>query len=153
MGNTYYKLYVQCVFAVKYRNAVIHPSWRPDLMRVIGNLINETGCTNMIVNGVEDHVHCLFHMKPTHEISDIMQAVKAKSSKWVNENGILQERFEWQKGDGAFSYSAWDKNKIFNYILNQEKHHEKQKFSKEYQILLDKHEVEYDENYLFDELI
>ena len=72
---------------------------------------------------------------------------------WVNENGILQERFEWQKGYGAFSYSAWDKNKIFNYILNQEKHHEKQKFSKEYQILLDKHEVEYDENYLFDELI
>ena len=153
MGNTYYKLYVQCVFAVKYRNAVIHPSWRPDLMRVIGNLINETGCTNMIVNGVEDHVHCLFHMKPTHEISDIMQAVKAKSSKWVNENGLLKHRFEWQEGFGAFTYSRWDVDKIYHYIMNQAKHHQSEIFKHEYIRMLKEFDVDYDEKYLFDELI
>jgi len=51
MANTYHKMYIQCVFAVKYRNAVIDKSWRPQLMAVMGNLINETGCQNMIVNG------------------------------------------------------------------------------------------------------
>ena len=101
MANTYHQLYIQCVFAVKYRNAVIDKSWRPQLMAVMGNLINETGCHHLIVNGVEDHVHCFFKLMPNIEISDVMQSVKAKSSKWVNESGLLSERFEWQRGFGA----------------------------------------------------
>lgn len=153
MANTYHKLYVQCVFAVKYRNAVIHESWRSDLFRVIGNLINETGCSNMIVNGIEDHVHCFFSIKPTTEISNVKQIVKAKSSKWVNENGILRERFEWQRGYGAFTYSSWDKDKIYRYIANQQQHHSKIEFKREYRNILKKHEVEFDEAFLFEDLI
>src|SRR5665647_34164 len=72
MANTYHKMYIQCVFAVKYRNAVIDKSWRPQLMAVFGNLINETGCQNLIVNGIEDHVHCFFKLMPNIEVSNIM---------------------------------------------------------------------------------
>lgn len=68
MANTYSQLYIQAVFAVKYRNAVIDKKWRSDLMAVIGNLINETGCKTLIVNGVEDHVHCFFGLKPSISI-------------------------------------------------------------------------------------
>jgi putative transposase len=94
MPNTYSQLYIQVVFAVKYRNAVIDKTWRADLMAVIGNLINETGCKTIIVNGVEDHVHCFFSLKPSISISDVMQSVKAKSSKWVNESRLMINRFE-----------------------------------------------------------
>ncbi|MEI6753097.1 MAG: IS200/IS605 family transposase [Paludibacter sp.] len=153
MANTYHKLYIQCVFAVKYRNAVIDKSWRLQLMAVLGNLINETGCHNLIVNGVEDHVHCFFKLLPNLEISEVMQSVKAKSSKWVNESGLLSERFEWQRGFGAFTYSPWDKDMIFNYVKGQEKHHDKQDFKTEYLETLQKHEVEFDENYIFEELV
>ena len=153
MANTFHQLYIQCVFAVKYRNAVIDKSWRPQLMAVMGNLINETGCHNLIVNGVEDHVHCFFRLLPNLEISEVMQSVKAKSSKWVNESGLLQERFEWQRGFGAFTYSPWDKDMIFNYVKGQEKHHAKQNFKAEYLETLQKHEVEFDEAYIFEELI
>ncbi|MFZ4726479.1 MAG: IS200/IS605 family transposase, partial [Paludibacter sp.] len=153
MSNTYHKMYIQCVFAVKYRNAVINKSWRSELMAVMGNLVNETGCHNLIVNGVEDHVHCFFGLIPNIEVSEVMQRVKAKSSKWVNESGILQERFEWQRGFGAFSYSPWDKDMIFNYVKNQEIHHTTDNFRKEYTDLLKKHEVEFDEAYIFDDLI
>lgn len=152
MGNTYHKMYIQCVFAVKYRNATIDKSWRAQLMAVLGNLINETGCHNLIVNGVDDHVHCFFVLIPTIEVSEVMQSVKAKSSKWVNESGLLRERFEWQRGYGAFSYSTWDKDMIFNYIENQEKHHAKQNFKAEYIQTLEKHEVEYEESFIFEEL-
>lgn len=86
MPNTYSQLYIQTVFAVKYRNAVIDKAWREKLMALIGNLINEIGCKTIIVNGVEDHVHCFFSLQPKLAISDVMQSVKAKSSKWVNEN-------------------------------------------------------------------
>jgi REP element-mobilizing transposase RayT len=153
MANTYHQLYIQCVFAVKYRNAVIDKSWRPQLMAVLGNLINETGCHNLIVNGVEDHVHCFFRLLPNIEVSEVMQSVKAKSSKWVNESGLLNERFEWQRGFGAFTYSPWDQDMIFNYVKGQEKHHDKQDFKTEYLDTLQKHEVEFDESYIFEELI
>ena len=58
MANTYHQIYLQAVFVVKYRQAVISKEWKQQLQGVIGNLINETGCKTIIVNGVEDHVHC-----------------------------------------------------------------------------------------------
>ncbi len=60
MANSYHQIYLQTVFAVKYRSAVLDKSWRPVLQGVLGNLINETGCKTIIVNGVEDHMHCFF---------------------------------------------------------------------------------------------
>ena len=57
MANTYHQIYLQTVFAVKYRKAVIDKEWKGNLFGVIGNLINETKCNTIIVNGVEDHVH------------------------------------------------------------------------------------------------
>ena len=54
MANTYHQIYLQTVFAVKYRQAVLDKTWRSIVQGVIGNLINETGCKTMIVNGVED---------------------------------------------------------------------------------------------------
>lgn len=95
MGNTFSQVYIQAIFAVKYRNAVIAPSWKRDLIKVIANLINETGCKTLIVNGLEDHIHCFFVLKPSLSISDLMQNVKAKSSKWINETNLIKERFEW----------------------------------------------------------
>ena len=105
MSNTYHRIYIQTVFAVKYRKALIDKAWKSELCGVIGNLINETGCKTLIVNGVEDHVHCFFSLKPSLSISDVMQSAKAKSSKWINQTGYLSHRFEWQRGFGAFSYS------------------------------------------------
>jgi len=153
MANTYHKMYIQAVFAVKYRDAVINKAWRPQLLGVLGNLINETGCKTIIVNGVEDHVHCFFSLKPPVSISDLMQEVKAKSSKWVNENGLLRQRFEWQSGYGVFSYSHRDIDMLFHYIENQEIHHSDLTFKKEYLDMLIEYEVEYDENYILDDLI
>jgi len=153
MPNTYSQLYIQAVFAVKYRNAVIDKSWRQNLMAVIGNLINETGCKTIIVNGVEDHVHCFFILQPKLSISDVMQSVKAKSSKWVNESKLILNRFEWQRGFGAFSYSKSHVDNVYNYIANQEAHHHKETFKEEYTKLLKAFGVEYDEDYYFEALL
>ncbi len=146
-------MHVQAVFAVKYREAVINKEWKHDLLAVIGNLINETDCKNIIVNGVEDHVHCFFGLKPRLSIADVMQSAKAKSSKWVNESGLLKHRFEWQVGYGCFSYSHSHADKVFRYIQNQEVHHKKQSFRDEYISMLRKFEVNFDEQYLFEALI
>lgn len=153
MPNSYTQLYIQAVFAVKYREAIIHKEWKEQLMAVIGNLINETGCKTFIVNGVEDHVHCFFGLKPSIALSEVMQQAKAKSSKWVNESGLLRSRFEWQVGYGAFSYSRSHIDRVYRYIQNQEAHHRKETFREEYIQLLEKFGVQYDPQYLFEELV
>jgi len=152
MSNSYTQIYIQAVWAVKYRNAQLDKKWRKDLFAVIGNLINETGCQTLIINGVEDHVHCFFKLKPTISISELMQIVKARSSKWLNESGNIDFRFEWQRGYGAFSYDESAIKNVYNYILNQETHHQKNKFKTEYIETLEKFKIDYDDQYLFKEL-
>lgn len=98
MANTYHQIYLQTVFAVKYRNAVLDNSWRSQLFGVIGNLINEANCKSIIVNGVVDHVHCFLGLKPVVSVSELMKTVKAKSSKYINDHKLTPERFKWQEG-------------------------------------------------------
>ncbi|WP_395802866.1 IS200/IS605 family transposase [Daejeonella sp.] len=152
MANTYHQIYIQAVFAVKYRAAVLDKDWRATVFSVIGNIINETGCKTIIVNGVEDHAHCFFGLKPTISISELMKTVKAKSSKYINDNRLLLNRFEWQEGYGAFSYSNTQIDVVFNYIKNQEKHHAKETFKEEYVATLEKFQIPYDERFIFEDL-
>ena len=153
MANTYHQVYLHFIFAVKYRNAVLDKKWRSTVFGVIGNLINETGCKTIIVNGVEDHVHCFLGLKPVVSMSELMKTVKAKSSKYINDHQLTKGRFEWQEGYGVFSYSHSQIDKVFHYITNQEEHHKKQLFRDEYLEHLNKFQIPYDERYIFEELI
>lgn len=152
MPNTYHKIYIQTIFSVKYRNGIINLEWEGKLHSVIGNLINQAGGKPILINGMEDHVHCFFHAKPATSISDMMKSVKAKSSKWINDEGLLPHRFEWQSGFGCFSYGHSQKNDVYHYISNQKEHHKRMTFREEYEKLLKMFEIDYDERFLFKEL-
>jgi REP element-mobilizing transposase RayT len=152
MANTYYKIYIQAIFAVKYRKGLINQEWEPKLHSVLGNLIIQSGGKPIIINGVEDHVHCFFHGKPSIAISEIMKSVKSKSSKWINANGFLRHRFAWQKGFGCFSYGHSQKNDMYRYVSNQKQRHKVMSFKEEYERLLKIFDVDYEEKYLFSPL-
>lgn len=145
MANTYHQIYLQTVFAVKYRNAVLNKSWRNQLLGVIGNLINEAGCKTIIVNGVEDRVHCFFGLKPVVSVSELMKAVKVKSSKYINDHSLTSAHFEWKVGYGVFSYNQSAVDTVYKYIQNQEEHHKAQNFRDEYLGLLEEFKIEFDE--------
>jgi len=153
MANTYHQIYLQIVFAVKYRAAVLNKNWRKQVFGVIGNLINEANSKTIIVNGVEDHVHCFVGLRPAVSVSELMKTVKAKSSKYINDHRLTPDRFEWQEGYGVFSYHQSLVDTVFNYIQNQEQHHSVLTFAEEYLNLLNEFNVEYDEQYIFHELI
>ncbi len=162
MANTYHQIYLQTVFEVKYRMAVIDKAWKNDLFAVIGNLINETKCKTIIVNGVEDHVHCFVGLKLVVSVSELMKTVIAKSSKYINDHSLTAGRFEWQEarlndaagqGYGVFSYHQSQVDAVYRYIKNQEGHHNIQTFREEYLDLLREFKVEYDEQYIFQDLL
>jgi putative transposase len=62
----------------------------------------------------------------------------------------VRGHFNWQEGFGAFSYSKSHVDRVCKYILDQERHHQKQTFKHEYVGLLDKFEVDYEDRFLFD---
>ena len=149
MANTYTQIHIQTVFAVKFREGLIRPEFKSELFGYIGQTINDLGHKTLIVNGVSDHVHCFFGFRPTQSLSDMMREVKANASGWINEKRFLKHRFEWQEGYGAFSYSKSQIDAVMKYVLNQEAHHKKRSFRDEYEDMLTKFEVDYDERYIF----
>ena len=100
------------------------------------------GCPVKIINGMPDHVHCLFLLNGQKSIADVIKQVKGSTSHWVNEQNLISEKFAWQTGYGAFSVSESQLSKVFQYIRNQKIHHAKTSFSKEYEEFIKLHGLE-----------
>jgi REP element-mobilizing transposase RayT len=150
MANTYSQISIHSVFAVKGRENLIAHNWRDDLHKYISGIITGNGAKSLAVGGWRDHVHIFFGMPVTNSISDFMNSVKANSSKWINEQGLIKEKFQWQSGYGAFSYSRSQRDKVINYIMTQEEHHKSKTFKEEYLKMLSDFGIQYDEKYLFE---
>jgi len=153
MPNTYTQIHIQFVFAVKYRDGILNSSFKGELYQYISGILKPHNHKLLAINGMPDHIHIFIGMRPTQSISDLMQDIKGSSSKWINEKKFLNRKFEWQEGYGAFSYSKSHVNSVINYIKNQEEHHKKESFREEYLTFLKKFEIEYDERYIFKDLI
>jgi putative transposase len=151
MPNTYTQVHIQIVFAVKYRQASIQKSWKDDLYKYITGTVQAYDHKMLAINGVEDHIHLLIGMRPTQSLSDLLQDIKAGSSKWINDNKLTSRKFEWQGGYAAFSYSKSHVPNVIRYIHHQEEHHRKKTFLEEYEDFLRKFEVDYDRRYIFKE--
>lgn len=103
----------------------------------------------IIVNGVADHVHLFIGLKPSISISNLVRDVKRSSSLFINEQKWLRTNFRWQEGYGVFSYSKSHIENVYHYIKNQENHHMKKTFEKEYLNFLKEYDIEFDEKFLF----
>ncbi len=150
MAGTYSQIYIQIVFAVKGRQNLIGKAWNKDLHKYIAGIIKGKGQKPIIVNGMADHIHIFVGLRPSMRISDLVRDIKNNSTNFVNDNGWVNRKFCWQGGYGAFSYGHSQIKTVYNYILNQEKHHRQKTFREEYHEFLDKFEITHDEKYLFD---
>ena len=153
MPNTYTQIHIQFVFAVKFRNSIIQSSWKDELYKYITGIVQANKHKLIAINGMPDHVHVFIGMRPSQSISDLMQDVKGNSSKWINDKKRTPYHFEWQEGYGAFSYGKSQIKNVIAYIENQEQNHRVKTFREEYIEFLQKFVIEYDERYIFQELI
>jgi len=149
MANTYTQIHIQTVFAVQHRNGLINPHWKSKLYGYITGIIQNHGHKVLQINGMPDHIHILIGFRPTQALSDLMKLVKQESTKWIKSNGLVDDKFSWQAGFGAFSYSKADVPNVIKYIQNQEIHHQKVSFHDEYLNFLKDFEVEFDARFIF----
>jgi putative transposase len=150
MANTFTQLYVHIVFAVKGRQNLISGKFKEELQKFINGITVNKGQKLLAVNCMPDHTHILIGIKPEKAIADIVRDIKANSSRFINEKKWITGKFNWQEGYGGFSYSHSQLSKVIKYIENQEKHHKKQTFKEEYISILEKFNVEYKNEHLFD---
>lgn len=148
--STYSNLYIQIIFAVKGRQSLINPKWEDELYKYITGIVQRKGHKMIVINGVPDHIHFFIGLNPSYSISDLVREVKKSSNEFIKQNNLSRDNFSWQGGFGAFSYSKSDIDRVVKYILNQKEHHKKQSFKEEYLLFLNKHEIEYNEKYLFE---
>jgi len=149
MANTYTQIHIQAIFAVQNRECIIQKQWKDELYKYMSGIVKNNNHKILSINGMPDHVHLLFGMRPVQSLSDLMQDIKGSSSKWINDKNFIKDKFSWQEGYGAFSYSKSQLSEVVKYIERQEEHHKKKTFMEEYKGFLEKFEIEYDERYVF----
>ncbi len=150
MANTYSQLIIQIVFAVNGRDNLISSKNREELEKYISGIIENKGQRMLAIYIMPNHAHILVGMQPNMAVSDLTRDIKSNSSKFINQSKWVKGKFSWQEGFGSFSYSKSQIDSVVNYILNQEQHHKKMTFKQEYLEFLDKFNIEYKEEYLFD---
>jgi REP element-mobilizing transposase RayT len=148
--GTFTQMYVQLVFAVKHREALLTKDFRGRVFEYMSGTITNLRHKSIIVNGTSNHVHILIGLNPTISVSDTVHDIKRSSSLFINNEKLCSERFSWQEGYGGFTYSRSQIANVYKYIENQESHHHKKTFRKEYLDMLLENEIEYDEQFLFD---
>jgi len=149
MPQSLSQIYIHLVFSTKNRQPFIADEIAPDLYAYMAKVFyDECRSPAKIIGGVEDHIHALFNLSRTWCTADVVEAIKTSTSKWMKTQDV--RRFAWQTGYGAFSVSRSNIGAVQSYIRNQREHHRKQDFKDEYRGLLKKHDVEYDERYVWD---
>ncbi len=151
MSQTHHGLLIHVVFSTKLRYPLIKPHWQDELYAFVGGACREHKATLLCAGGVEDHVHLLLKVHPAFAIADTVRHLKANASRWVNNHRKVTARSEWQRGYGAFPVSQSMAGTVKDYIHRQKEHHQQQTFRDEYLQMLKRHQVNFDERYVFDE--
>jgi len=150
MANTFSQIYIQTVFAVSGRLALITPDFKEELHKYITGIITKQDRKLIRINSMPDHLHILTGVKPAMALANLVRDIKSDSSEWINRKKLARGKFAWQEGYGAFSYGHSQLDTIVRYIMNQEQHHSRRSFKDEYLTLLRKFEIDFNEEYVFE---
>lgn len=147
--DVFTQLYIQLVFSPKPKTPILRVEHQTELFKYVSRLVDIMGHKSLGVNGMYDHIHIFYGMKPDLSVSETVKEIKRLSTSFIKEKGFARG-FHWQHGYGAFSYSRSQLDNVISYIKNQKDHHKKFCFEDEYKSLLKLFGIEFNEKYLFD---
>ncbi len=150
MANTYTQCYFHLVFAVKNRDALIAKDWKDEVEKYITGIVQNHKHKMLAIYSMPDHIHILIGYNVNQLIPDLIEEIKTSSNAWIKQKRLSKFRFEWQKGYGAFTHSHQQIDVVVKYILSQEEHHKKRPFKEEYHEMLEKNEIAFEQEYLFE---
>ena len=149
MAHTLSDLLVHAVFSTAERRPALGKSIQARLFGYMAGIVRARGGVAHIVGGAEDHVHLLLTVPASSSVADMLRFVKGNSSRWLNRQFPRTGKFAWQRGYAAFSVSRSRYRDVYSYIAGQEVHHRRISFQQELVAFLKKHQIEYDERYIW----
>lgn len=150
MPQSLHVKYPHLVFSTKNREALITGDIESRLYEYMGGIVRDFGAVCIEINGMPDHVHLIIRDSKSIDDVKFIKELKGSSSRWVNENLDLPNRFSWQAGYGWFSVGPANLENACSYVKRQKEHHKKITFQDEYRKFLEQYKVEYDERYVWD---
>jgi len=150
MPSAYTQNFYHTVFSTKHRAMLITPDLEERLYPFMGGIVRDLRCALLAINGMPDHVHLLVRYRADLSHSEMLQQVKGRSSKWINETWPQRGRFSWQEGYGGFTVSKSSVPEVEAYIARQKEHHQRMDFKTEFLQPLRQHAIEFDEDEIFE---
>jgi len=138
MQHSFVKNWIHLIWTTKNRERNLHVDLRVALFNHLVEKAEELNILIEKINVQPEHIHLLFNLPSDKKLKDMVKQLKGESSRWINENGLVQDRFQWQRGYGAFSVSASQIETVRNYIHNQDEHHRRRTSTEEYDMLIKK---------------
>ena len=132
MSHSINKIWIHAIWATKDRIPLINDCIERNVYQFISEQFIELGCQVRIINGMPDHIHCLFLLNSQKSIAEVMKQIKGSSSHYINKNDMIADKFSWQTGYAAYSISESGVEKVFQYIKNQKSHHQRNTFQQKY---------------------
>jgi REP element-mobilizing transposase RayT len=143
-------VYIHLVFSTKERRPFLRDETiRASVHSYLGGISKQLGCAPIITGDVEDHVHILARFGRTTTQAEWVKELKRVSSLWIKQQYSIRD-FEWQGGYADFSVSASNLELVKRYIQSQQEHHRRFDFQNELRRLLERHQIDWDEKYVWD---
>jgi putative transposase len=150
MADVFHQIYIQTVFAVKHRQALISPDWQEELYQYTTGIVQKRGSKMLAIGGMPDHIHIFIGLKPSEALSDLVAEIKKATNEFILIRKLTKTKFDWQAGYGAFSYSRSHRDAVCKYILNQKEHHQSRTFEEEFRKILIDFEIEIGKKDIFE---
>lgn len=150
MSQSLSQLLIHLIFSTKERYPHLDKSIRTNVHAYMADILRGMGTSFVIVGGVADHVHVLYELGRTKTVSNCVEQLKRESSKYIKGLGAQRDKFYWQRGYGAFSVSPTHRERVIQYIEQQEAHHRQKSFQDEYRDFLNRYGIQFDERYVWE---
>jgi putative transposase len=149
MPQSFSSLHCHIIFSTKHRLPQIKPEFQPRLFQYLGGILRNQSSPLIAAGGMPDHVHLLVSLGRMISVADVVRVIKSNSSGWIHDELVIRD-FQWQTGYGVFAVSYSNIDQIKTYLTNQEEHHRKVSFQDEFREILRRHNIEWDERYIWD---
>jgi len=132
MPHSFNKIWIHAIWATKERIPLISSVVEKKVYEIISAQLRELSCPVRTINGMRDHIHCLFLLNPQKSVAEVLKQIKGSSSHYINQSNLIAEKFAWQTGYAAYSVSESVVERVYQYIKNQKQHHQNKTFQQEY---------------------
>jgi putative transposase len=156
MPQSLSNILIHLVFSTKDRNRCFRTAeMRDSAAGYMTGILKANDCPVLRIAVVTEHIHVLLLLSRTRCIADVVKDLKVGSCGWIREQPWARinpdfAQFHWQKGYGVFSVSESKAADVKLYIDRQMDHHRRLTFEDEYRGLLRRHNIEFDEKYVWD---